>query len=118
MESISPSTKVLAEVDNAIGWITFNNPRRHNAMSLEMWLALGSILEGFGQDSSIRVVILKAAGEKAFVSGADISEFENMLELRIDGVMTAYHELEGRFHVHLKELDGRVQARCGEMEAT
>ena len=76
MESISPSTKVLAEVDNAIGWITFNNPRRHNAMSLEMWLALGSILKEFGQDSSIRVVILRGAGDKAFVSGADISEFE------------------------------------------
>ncbi len=88
MDTISTSTKILAEVDNAIGWITFNNPRRHNAMSLEMWQALGSILEVFGQDSSIRIVILRGAGEKAFVSGADISEFEKKDRANNNGMHT------------------------------
>jgi len=67
--------KMLAEVADGIGWVTFNNPARRNAISLEMWEGLGSILEHFQQDDSVRVVIMKGAGDKAFVSGADISEF-------------------------------------------
>ena len=114
MESISPSTKVLAEVDNAIGWITFNNPRRHNAMSLEMWLALGSILEGFGQDPSIRVVILKAAGEKAFVSGADISEFEKKRssQQQRDEYEKAFDVAQTRLAEFDKPLIAMIQGYC------
>ena len=37
--------KMLAEVDDGIGWVTYNNPARRNAISLEMWEALGTILE-------------------------------------------------------------------------
>lgn len=69
--------KMLAEVENGIGWITFNNPARRNAISLEMWEALGAILEAYQQDGEVRVVVMKGAGGKAFVSGADISEFDN-----------------------------------------
>lgn len=68
--------KMLADKDGHIGWITFNNPARRNAVSLEMWEALGIILEGFQEDHGIRTVVLKGAGGKAFVSGADISEFD------------------------------------------
>jgi enoyl-CoA hydratase len=68
--------KMLAEVDDGIGWITFNNPQRRNAISLEMWEALGIILENFQSDDAVRVVIMKGAGDKAFVAGADISEFD------------------------------------------
>jgi len=75
VEIKSPSLKMLAEVDKGIGWITFNNPRLHNAMSMEMWQALADILKQLAEDDSLRVVILKGAGSKAFVSGADISEF-------------------------------------------
>src|ERR1035437_7752263 len=62
--------------DGAIGWITFNNPQKRNAVSLEMHQALALVLEEFARDASIRVVILKGAGDKAFVSGADIAEFK------------------------------------------
>jgi enoyl-CoA hydratase/carnithine racemase len=68
--------KMLAEVEDGIGWITFNNPKRRNAISLEMWEALGTILENFQSDDAVRVVIMKGAGDKAFVAGADISEFD------------------------------------------
>jgi len=70
------TTKMLAEVEDGIGWITFNNPERRNAISLEMWEALGTILSSFQEDSNVRVVVMKGAGDKAFVSGADISEFD------------------------------------------
>lgn len=68
--------KMLAEKDGAIGWMTFNNPARHNALSLDMWAAIPEILDEFEADDDIRVILLKGAGEKAFISGADISEFE------------------------------------------
>ena len=71
------TSKMLADVEDGIGWVTFNNPERRNAISLEMWEGLAVILESFRKDDSVRVVILQGAGDKAFVSGADISEFDS-----------------------------------------
>ena len=68
--------KMLAEVDGPIGWMIFNQPERHNAVSLEMWAAIPDILDRFEHDPAVRVIVLKGAGSKAFVSGADISQFE------------------------------------------
>jgi len=67
--------KMLARKDKHVGWITFNNPARHNAVSLEMWQGLADIANDFAHDDEIRVVVVNGAGDKAFVSGADISEF-------------------------------------------
>lgn len=69
--------KMLAEKDGVIGWMTFNNPERHNALSYEMRLAILRILDDFESDPAIRVIVMKGAGEKAFVSGADISQFDS-----------------------------------------
>lgn len=65
-----------AEIRDGIGWMTFNNPERRNAMKMEMNEAIVDILGAFGADESVRVVVMQGAGDKAFVSGADISEFE------------------------------------------
>jgi len=70
------TSKMLAEKDGAIGRIIFNNPARHNAVSLEMWQAVAQIMADFEADDAIRVIVLTGAGGKAFVSGADISEFK------------------------------------------
>ena len=67
--------KVIVDVDGHLGWITFNNPARHNALSLEVWGGLGVALEGCQNHADIRVVIMRGAGGKAFISGADITEF-------------------------------------------
>jgi enoyl-CoA hydratase len=67
--------KMLSRKDGGIGYVIFNNPERHNAVSMEMWAATGDILEQFRNDPDIRVVVLTGAGGKAFVSGADISKF-------------------------------------------
>jgi len=69
--------KLIGRKDGAIGWVIFNNPQKRNAVSLEMQQALVLVLEEFARDPAIRVVILKGAGGKAFVSGADISEFKD-----------------------------------------
>ena len=69
--------KMLKEKTGTIGWMTFNNPERHNAVSLEMWEAAASILGEFADDGDVRVIVVTGAGGKAFVSGADISKFES-----------------------------------------
>src|SRR5512132_3535549 len=68
--------KVLARKEGRIGTMTFNNPERHNAVSLEMWQAAARILDDFANDAEIRAVVLAGAGGRAFVSGADVSKFE------------------------------------------
>jgi enoyl-CoA hydratase len=68
--------KLIAEKEGAIGWIIFNNPARHNATSYEMWQSLPLVLEAFANDSGVRVIVLKGAGDKAFSAGADISQFK------------------------------------------
>jgi len=68
--------KMLWSKDGPIGSMIFNNPERLNATSLEMWQAADDILRDFASDPAIRVVVLAGAGGKAFISGADISEFE------------------------------------------
>ena len=67
--------KMLSRKEGGIGYLIFNNPERHNAVSLEMWEAASHYLEDFRNDSAVRVVVLTGAGGKAFVSGADISKF-------------------------------------------
>jgi len=68
--------KILKSVTEGVGVVTFNNPEKRNAMSIEMWEGLGQALTELREDEDIRVVILTGAGDKAFMSGADISQFE------------------------------------------
>ncbi|MBY0381526.1 MAG: enoyl-CoA hydratase/isomerase family protein [Xanthobacteraceae bacterium] len=72
---MTQTDKMISRKDGAIGYLVFNNPERHNAVSLEMWERCAQIMHGFSSDPSIRVVVITGAGEKAFVSGADISKF-------------------------------------------
>jgi enoyl-CoA hydratase len=68
--------KILQSVTDGVGVITFNNPKKRNAMSLDMWQGLGHALIELRDDPEVRVVILVGASDEAFVSGADISQFE------------------------------------------
>jgi enoyl-CoA hydratase/carnithine racemase len=68
--------KIIAEVEKGVGWLTFNNPERRNAVSLEMAERVVEVMNEFVANDAVRVVVLKGAGGKSFVSGADISEFE------------------------------------------
>ena len=69
--------KMIAQKADGIGWMIFNNPERHNAVSLEMWEAAIDIIADFARDDAVRVIVVRGAGEKSFVSGADISKFED-----------------------------------------
>src|SRR2546423_6648287 len=69
-------------------------PARHNAVSLDMWEAAARILKDFAADDEVRVVVLTGAGGKAFVSGADISKFEDERATR-DAVLRYNMTTEG-----------------------
>lgn len=71
------SEKMIARKEGMIGRIIFNNPERHNAVSLAMWQSASEMLAGFLADDEVRVIVLSGAGGKAFVSGADISKFDS-----------------------------------------
>lgn len=72
---MSETGDVIVGRRGRVGYVTFSNPERHNAVSLAMWERAAAILAGIAGDAGIGVVVLTGAGNKAFVSGADISRF-------------------------------------------
>ncbi len=73
-----PTAKIQAHIEGGVGWLVYNNPERLNALSFDMQVASALALRRFQQDDAVRVVVLRGAGERAFVSGADISEFRKL----------------------------------------
>jgi enoyl-CoA hydratase/carnithine racemase len=67
--------RIICTREGAVGQIIFNNPDRHNAMSLEMWRDGETAIRDLCEAGDIRAIVLTGAGEKAFVAGADISKF-------------------------------------------
>ena len=74
---MSNTSKLLLEKDGPIGWIVFNQPEKRNAVSQEMWQRMPEYVRDLTADDAIRVVVLRGAGETAFVAGADISQFKD-----------------------------------------
>jgi len=60
----------------AIATVILNNPERRNALNLAAWAQLADAMEEISADSSIRCVVIRGAGDKAFAAGADIAEFK------------------------------------------
>ena len=69
--------KIIGRLTGGIAEIVFNNPAKLNATSLEMWQRVGELCKEYAANPEVRVLVLSGAGGKAFVSGADISKFEN-----------------------------------------
>jgi len=69
------SDTLLLQKESPLAWIVFNKPERRNAVDLDMWRTLPQLVAEVAADDDLRVLILRGAGEEAFVSGADISQF-------------------------------------------
>jgi enoyl-CoA hydratase/carnithine racemase len=67
---------ILTERRDRVLWITFNRPHARNSMKFTMYARLLELCEEINADGDLRAVVLAGAGDKAFVSGTDISEFE------------------------------------------
>jgi enoyl-CoA hydratase len=68
---------VLVSRDVDVATVTLNRPERLNALDKSMWMRLGALMRELCGDDSLRCVVLRGAGGKAFAAGADISEFAN-----------------------------------------
>jgi len=74
---MSDAPSLLMEKDGPIGWIIFNRPEKRNAVGVETWELMPKYVQDLATDDAIRVVIMRGAGDKAFVAGADISQFKD-----------------------------------------
>ncbi len=96
---------VRTERNGAVGTIVFDHQARRNAMTLDMWLAVPEICAELEADDEIHTVVLRGAGDTAFVAGADISQFE---ERRPGG--GSYDKATGAAYSALELLDKPVLA--------
>lgn len=67
--------ELVTEQDGAVLTVTFNRPSRHNAMTFGMYDGLHAACERADTDDGVRVLVLRGAGDRAFVSGTDIAQF-------------------------------------------
>jgi enoyl-CoA hydratase len=106
--------KVIADKAGAVGTIVFDNPERRNAVSLDMWRGAEATLTRFAADPEVRVVVLTGAGDKAFVSGADISRFES--ERASEEAIAEYNRVTERTYTALydfpKPTIARIRGAC------
>jgi enoyl-CoA hydratase/carnithine racemase len=108
------SDKMLARKEAGVGTVIFNNPQRHNAVSLEMWQAAQAILDDFAQDPQVRVVVLTGAGGKAFVSGADISKFgdERATQEAVAHYNATTEKIYSGLHAYPKPTIAMIRGYC------
>jgi enoyl-CoA hydratase/carnithine racemase len=101
---MSANDEVLYEVkEGGIAWLTFNRPEARNAMTFGMYDRLGQICVAINSDDSVKALVLRGAGDKAFVSGTDISQFRDFstaqqaidYEARMDRVFDARAPVRG-----------------------
>lgn len=100
--------RLVAEKQGPIGWLTFNNPARRNAISVDMWEGIPRALERFESDPGIRAIVLAGAGDRAFVSGADVSQFESQ-RAGAEGVQR-YEEIAEAAQARLQDCERPVVA--------
>ena len=103
-----PNQSLLLQKEPPLAWITFNRPERRNAVSMEMWQALPGLVAQVAEDNDLRVLLIRGAGEEAFISGADISQFG---QVRSDAASTVeYDRASGAALASLATLEKPVVA--------
>ncbi|HEX9692283.1 MAG TPA: enoyl-CoA hydratase-related protein [Gemmatimonadales bacterium] len=85
---------VLTTVDGGVATVTINRPDKLNALNAAVRTQFVAALNALREDPDVRVVVVTGAGEKAFVAGADIAEFEGRTAVDQFRVMKAYGVFE------------------------
>lgn len=111
---MTQTDKIISRKEGRVGYIVFNNPERHNAMSLQMWEATSEILAGYKKDDEVRVVVLTGAGSRAFISGADISRFgsERASQEAVDRYNAATERAYSGVHDFPKPTIAMIRGYC------
>ena len=100
--------RIETRVEGGIGWLIFDHEARRNALTHAMWQAIPKAVDAFEHDASVRVVVMRGAGELAFVSGADISEFS---ENRVGDAAMSYDAVNGEAFAALQSLSKPLVAQ-------
>ena len=106
--------RIISRREDGVGHVVFNNPDKRNAVSLDMWYGVERALDRFAADQEIRVVVLSGAGGKAFVSGADISRFEDE---RASAEAVAHYDattarVSAKLHAFAKPTIAQITGSC------
>ena len=96
------SGEVRIERDGPVARLVFDHEKRRNAITADMWEAIPEAVQTLQEDLSVRAVIMRGAGSEAFVSGADISEFE---KTRTGNAGRAYDAMTARAFAALQGLE-------------
>ncbi len=75
---------IRVDFEETLAWLTINRPHVHNAMNSDCIMEMTAALEALEADSSIRVIAIIGSGEKAFTSGADISEIRDFTGIEME----------------------------------
>jgi enoyl-CoA hydratase len=110
----TPTPRLIVRRDGPIGTIAFSNPAKFNAMSYDMWAGLPGAIGELDADPAIRVIVLEGDGDKAFVSGADISQFESNRsdpnsQARYNAATDAAYQAPGRAN---KPVIAKIRGIC------
>ena len=70
--------ELITRIEGAVASVIFSNPPKMNAMSYDMWRAVPKVFAELDADPAVRVIVCAGDGDKAFISGADISQFEKL----------------------------------------
>lgn len=82
MEIVKPEKNeqpILVSIEDALAWVVINRPAARNALTIAMWDEVAAIIGVLAADERIRVIIIRGAGDKAFIAGADIAELQAQL---------------------------------------
>lgn len=105
--------ELIFEIEGAIAWLTFNRPHARNAMTWAMYEGLHAACERVDADERVRVFVLRGAGDKAFVAGTDISQFQTFATaedaLRYERNMNRY---ASRLEVMQKPTIAMIRGYC------
>src|ERR1051325_4879954 len=106
--------KMLSRREGSVGYVIFNNPERHNAVSLDMWQAAGQMLDEFRSDNNIKGAVGTGTGGKAFVPGADSSRFDK--ERSSEDAVAHYNKVVEKsyaaFHEFPKPVIAMIRGYC------
>ncbi|WP_166424542.1 enoyl-CoA hydratase-related protein [Paraglaciecola sp. 20A4] len=70
---------VTLNIKGKVAYLNLNRPEKYNALTQNMWQAIADACDSLAESPAVRVLVLGAAGEKAFCAGADITELQSML---------------------------------------
>lgn len=103
---------ILMSIEDTVATVILNNPDRRNAVSLGGWKALARTMTELSADTSLRCIVIRGAGDKAFSAGADIAEFPDLradaaqARLYGDAVADALSAVTGCIHPIVAAIQG------------